>query len=398
MLFILQISRLHIFKLIYVLCKKNVVKKNYTLLFTCFIGSLCFGQVPNGYYNSAVGLTGYPLKTALKNIIDDVNDGNGLPSHNPQPYSDLDNAYPMANSGFRDEYSSYDNDGFLLDIYSENPNGSDPYNHILVTDECGNYNGEGVCYNKEHLLPQSFFDQQMPMRGDIHYVFPTDGQVNGYRSNYPFGEVSNPTLTTQNGSKRGSNTFPGYSGIVFEPLDEFKGDIARGLFYFATRYEDQINTSGWDSPNGNVLNSSKNQFYDDWYIDLLLSWHLSDPVSQEELDRNDNGFLHQNNRNPFIDNPTYVQAIWDENFNTNAFEKLSVEIYPNPVKGNFLTIKLNNNLSYKIEAYNILGKSVYSQNIKNNTTIINVENWSRGVYLLKVFNASTSETVKVVIQ
>lgn len=373
------------------------MKNFYNCLFACFTVVLCFGQAPNGYYNSAAGLTGYPLKTALKNIIDDVSDGNGLPTHNPQPYSDLDNAYPMANSGFRDEYSNYDNDGFLLDIYSENPNGTDPYNHILVTDECGNYNAEGVCYNKEHLLPQSFFDQQMPMRGDIHYVFPTDGQVNGYRSNYPFGEVNNPTLTTQNGSKRGSNTFPGYSGIVFEPLDEFKGDIARGLFYFATRYEDQINTSGWDSPNGNVLNSNKNQFYDDWYIDLLLSWHLSDPVSQEELDRNDNGFLHQNNRNPFIDNPTFVQAIWDENFNTSGFEKISVDIYPNPVKGNYLNIKLNNNSAYRIEVYNILGENIYGQHIANTTTI-DVEGWNSGVYFLRVFNSSTAATVKLVIQ
>ena len=344
----------------------------YTFLFTCFLVGFCHAQIPSGYYNSANGLTGYQLKTALKVIVDDIDDANGLPFHNPQPYSDLDLAYPMPNSGFRDDYTTYDNDGFLLDIYSENPNGADPYNHELVTDECGNYNAEGVCYNKEHLLPQSFFNQQMPMRGDIHYVFPTDGQVNGYRGNLPFGEVANPSLTTLNGSKRGPNTFPGYSGNAFEPLDEFKGDIARALFYFAVRYEDQVNTSGWDSPNGNVLNANSSQFYDDWYIDLLLSWHLSDPVSQEELDRNENGFLHQNNRNPFI--------------------------YPNPVSGDFFMISAEQESKLRIEVYSILGKKILDRTTEQLKTRISVDNWARGVYLVKISTSNRTKTAKVVIR
>jgi len=368
----------------------------FTLLFVVVMHTV-FAQAPQGYYDSAQGLTGFQLKTALKNIIDDIDDGNGQPSHNPQPYSNLDVAYPMTNSGFIDSYSDYDNDGFLLDIYSENPNGADPYNHVLVNDECGNYNGEGVCYNKEHLLPQSFFNQQSPMRGDIHYVFPTDGQVNGYRSNYPFGEVNNPNLTTLNGSKRGPNVYPGYNGIVFEPLDEFKGDVARGLFYFATRYEDQVNTGGWDDPSGNVLNQNKNQFYDDWYIDLLLDWHLSDPVSPEELDRNNNGFNHQNNRNPFIDNPTYTQAIWDENFSNAEFQNVDIQIYPNPVRGQYLNIKTEGLDNYDLEVFNILGKQIYSSNLRKSLHSISVQDWASGIYLVKLNGTHFQETRKVIL-
>lgn len=358
---------------------------------------LSFGQVPQGYYDAAQGLTGFQLKTALKNIIDDIDDGNGQPAHNPRAYSDLDLAYPMQNSGFRDEYNTYENDGFLLDIYSENPNGADPYNHILVTDECGNYSAEGVCYNKEHLLPQSFFNQQMPMRGDIHYVFPTDGQVNGYRSNFPFGEVSNPDLTTLNGSKRGPNVYPGYNGTAFEPIDEFKGDIARGLLYFATRYEDEVNTNGWDNPNDNVLNQNNNQFYDDWYIDLLLDWHINDPVSPEEIDRNNNGFLHQNNRNPFIDNPTYAQAIWDENFSNQRFNLYNVEIYPNPVTGQFLNIKTKGLNKYDIKIYNIFGKKIFQKKISISQNRISVESWKSGIYLLKLSHSNFQKTVKFIV-
>lgn len=373
------------------------MKKTFTLFFILAL-SFGFAQAPQGYYDNAQGLTGFQLKTALKNIIDDTDDGNGQPSHIAQPYSDLDLAYPMPNSGFIDTYNSFDNDGFLLDIYSENPNGADPYNHVMVTDECGNYNGEGVCYNKEHLLPQSFFNQQSPMRGDIHYVFPTDGQVNGYRSNFPFGEVNNPSLTTLNGSKRGPNVYPGYSGTVFEPLDEFKGDIARGLFYFATRYEDQINTSGWDDPNGNVLNQDNNQFYDSWYIDLLLDWHNSDPVSPEELDRNNNGFNHQNNRNPFIDNPTYANAIWDENFSNKEFENFSIQVFPNPVKGQFLNIKTKNIQDLKLQVFNIFGKQVWSESISDPTHKIDTANWSSGVYMLRVYNDAMTKTYKIILQ
>jgi len=375
---------------------KLAMKGIFTLFFLfCF--AISFSQAPSGYYDDAQGLTGFELKTALKNIIDDIADGNGQPVHNPQDYSDLDLAYPMPNSGFIDVYGDYDNDGFLLDIYSENPSGTDPYNHVLVEDECGNYNGEGVCYNKEHLLPQSFFNQQSPMRGDIHYVFPTDGQVNGYRSNFPFGEVNNPSLTTQNGSRRGPNVFPGYSGTVFEPLDEFKGDIARALFYFAARYEDQVNTSGWDDPSGNVLNPNENQFYDDWYIDLLLDWHLSDPVSPEELDRNNNGFSHQNNRNPFIDNPTFAQAIWDETFSTNSFDNVEVQIYPNPVRGQFLNIEVKGLQKFDIEVFNIFGKRMFFQNASKNLNSISVQDWSSGIYLIKLSNSNFQETRKIIL-
>jgi endonuclease I len=59
--------------------------------------------------------------------------------------------------------------------------------------------------------------------------------VNGQRSSYPHGTVGTTTWISLNGSKLGSSSVAGYSGTVFEPIDEFKGDIARMYFYFATR-------------------------------------------------------------------------------------------------------------------------------------------------------------------
>lgn len=277
--------------------KKNLI----SLLFVIVSISLVQAQVPSGYYDSAQGLTGYSLKTELSDIIT-----NG---HSPQSYGDLWNAY--YNSDI-DNY--YENDGSLLDIYSENPNTTDPYNYSLGSDQCGNYNGEGSCYNREHLFPKSWFNDQSPMYSDIHHIYPTDGYVNGQRGNFSFGEVGNASWTSQNGTKKGNNSydFPGaYNGTVFEPIDEFKGDVARVYFYMATRYESQID--GWENNTTNsdiALNGTSTQVYEDWFLAMLIDWHNADPVSQKEIDRNNTAYNFQGNRNPFIDNPQYVAQIW----------------------------------------------------------------------------------------
>jgi endonuclease I/chitodextrinase len=285
-----------------------------TVLFFAFLVS-GFAQAPQGYYSSADGLTGFELKTALHFIIDGIDDQDGFPFHEDQGYDALYNAYANPNSGDTDDY--FEDDGTVLDLYSEKPNSTDSYNYNHFLNQCGNYNGEGVCYNREHLVPQSTFNEALPMRTDYFHVIPTDGSVNGARGSFPFGEVgSNPDYTSTNGSKRGSSITPGYSGVVFEPIDEFKGDIARSVLYFAVRYEEEYSSS-WDA-NEVLTPNDRNQFYVQWYIDLLISWHLQDPVSQREIDRNNNGYLFQGNRNPLIDQPAYVQQIWDPQPDTEA--------------------------------------------------------------------------------
>ncbi len=282
------------------------------ILFILCAVSLSIAQVPSDYYNSASGLTGYALKTELKNIIS--------ANYNGQTYNDLRVLYETSDN---DEYYDNGNDvNTILDIYSENPNGQDPYNfsRFNVADRCGNYSGEGDCHNREHIFPQGFFNQNEPMRSDAHHVIPTDGFVNGGRSNLPFGEVNGSgsgVTTYQNGSRKGPSNTPGFTGTVFEPIDEFKGDIARMLLYFATRYEDNFNDNSWDSPNAtnDPRDGSRNQFYEQWYIDLLIDWHLQDPVAQREIDRNNDVYDYQNNANPFIDNPQFVTMIWTS---TNA--------------------------------------------------------------------------------
>ncbi|MGO2476847.1 MAG: endonuclease [Pseudoalteromonas sp.] len=254
---------------------------------------------PTGYYVTVQGLTGYALKTELYNIIKD---------HNSQGYSAIWNFY---DSSARDKY--FENDNSILDMYSEKPNGSDSYTYTPVSDQCGNYNGEGSCYNREHSFPKSWFGGTVePMNSDVHHIFATDGYVNSKRSNYPFGDVSSATYTSSNGSKLGSaaNSL-NYSGTVFEPIDEFKGDFARAYFYMATRYENVIGS--WQnntSASNAVLNGSSNQVFENWATTMLLQWHNNDPVSQLEIDRNQAAYEHQGNRNPYVDHPEFVEMIW----------------------------------------------------------------------------------------
>ena len=254
-----------------------------------------FAQIPIGYYDGTAGLTGAALKTKLWEIIK-----NG---HQDKGYDGLWTAYYTTD---RDKY--YENDNSLLDMYSEKPTSTDSYNFTLGSNQCGvggNYNSEGDCYNREHTIPQSSFNDGYPMRSDVHHVLPTDGYVNNRRGTYPYGVVASSSWTSTNGSKLGSSAVNGYSGTVFEPIDEFKGDFARIIFYFATRYENIISTVSFP-----MFGNSAYPGISSWSLPMLLQWHTNDPVSEKEIDRNNAAYSFQGNRNPFIDHPEYINSIW----------------------------------------------------------------------------------------
>jgi len=249
--------------------------------------------IPANYYSTVNTQTGASLKTALYNKI---------LGHTAQSYT----------PGIWNAYNTTDRqlNGKVWDIYSTRLDTSSPYEYTYSTDQCGTYSLEGDCYNREHLFPQSWFSSNSPMVSDLHHLPASDGKVNGMRSNNPFGKVISPTWTSLYGGKLGPSVTAGYTGVVFEPHDEYKGDIARAFFYMATRYENVIST--WQNlGNANdVLDGTSYPVYDNWYINLLISWHHFDPVSDKEIKRNNAIFALQNNRNPFIDSPQFVRKIW----------------------------------------------------------------------------------------
>jgi hypothetical protein len=158
---------------------------------------------------------------------------------------------------------------------------------------------EGTGYNREHSWPSSWYGATSPMYTDLFMVVPTDNDVNNKRGSYPFGEVTSPTWTSLNGCKVGSNTYPGYSGTVFEPIDEYKGDFARAYFYMSTRYYGE--DGSW--PGSGMTDGAD---LEPWAENMLLEWNAADPVSTKEIDRNEAVYDIQGNRNPFIDRPDFV--------------------------------------------------------------------------------------------
>ena len=265
-----------------------MLKRFFNFLAFIFVFQyLAFAQIPNGYYNNAAGLTGAPLKTALFNIIK---------VHNERTYANLWTDF---------QTTDIKPNGKVWDMYSDIPGGTPPYEFTFFTNQCGNYSSEGDCYNREHSFPKSWFNDATPMYSDLFHIVPTDGKVNGMRGNDPFGKVNTPSWTSQNGSKVGPNVYPGYTGNVFEPLDSFKGDFARNYFYMVTCYENLL--SGWVS---DMIDNTTYPAFSVWAKNMLIEWNNLDPVSQKEINRNNAVYAVQNNRNPYIDHPEYVAAVW----------------------------------------------------------------------------------------
>lgn len=250
------------------------------LLSTC-------AQPPAGYYDSAEGLSGQALRIALHNIIDD---------HTALSYDQLWGAFQSTDATSANK---------VWDIYSDVPGSTPPYVYTFGSDQCGQYNGEGDCFNREHSFPQSWFNSASPMKSDLFHIYPTDGWVNNKRGNLPYGNVGSADYTSLNGSKTGLSVDPGYNSTVFEPIDAYKGDLARTYFYMMTRYLGE--TAGWSSPmmSGGDLAP--------WCRSVLLAWNDQDPVSPKETARNNAIFALQHNRNPYIDHPEWAHSIWDAN-------------------------------------------------------------------------------------
>ncbi len=260
------------------------------LMLGCCLGIQAQG--PNGsndYYAKANGYKGSALKTKLCKII-----------------------YKSSNPGYDallEMYHKSDKrpDGYLRDWYSDTT-------HYVIGGPAENhsYNAEGQSYNREHTVPQSWFSKQSPMKSDGHHVVPTDGYVNNRRGNYPFGEVDPKSITYQsaNGySKLGSCRTSGYSGTVFEPNDEIKGDMARIYFYMITRYEGSCGS--W----GNSVFTSQYPGLTQWTLDMMMRWSKDDPVDDREVERNNAVYETQHNRNPFVDYPGLEEYTWGTKMN-----------------------------------------------------------------------------------
>ena len=240
------------------------------------------------YYDSVSSLTGNELLKGLHNLMDST-------------------------------HSTYTSYGSLDSYFST----SDPYSGGGV--KCF-YSGEKASsYNKEHVWPQSLSGSSSSQLygedhggSDLHHIRPTISKYNSLRSSAMFGYVygsdsyKGRTISYQGGGTDYSVT------NVFEPADSIKGDVARIIMYMYMHYND-----GTINELSSITGWNKQSYYGQmnvhWVMGpttvkesfkLLRQWNSMDPVSQDEITRNNKVYQVQGNRNPFIDHPSYADKIW----------------------------------------------------------------------------------------
>ncbi|MCM1071340.1 MAG: endonuclease [[Clostridium] fimetarium] len=243
------------------------------------VSSAALAEVPRGYYNSLTG----KKEAALKDAIHTLTYNHTLVSS----YSDLPQYFRST------------------DVY---PRGNDRYGEWW--DMYGNiplYTNSFWGLNREHSFPKSWWGggTATPAYTDLNHLYPSEKNANMAKSNYPLGLVQTPTF--DNGVTKVGYAQTGFgfgAPQVFEPADEYKGDFARTYFYMVCcyqnltwRYTYMVNNNDYPTLNSRAQ-------------EMLLKWSREDPVSQKELDRNEQVYRFQANRNPFIDYPELAEYLW----------------------------------------------------------------------------------------
>lgn len=222
----------------------------------------------------------------------------------------------------------------ILKILYRNDN--DTATDLVVTDD-----GRGSVINREHIWPQSRgfkadSGAEGPAGTDLHHLLPGDANVNQQgHNNYAYGYVKEsnwtPSRTNISDNDRGTpmhESTLNQDTIVFEPQDIDKGDIARACFYMVARYNNLAGETGVISDFEPFLelvdyvtptSGEGTEYSSDTHavgygvLSTLLEWHKLDPVDEFEIHRNNLIYNnYQNNRNPFIDFPCWVDVIWGD--------------------------------------------------------------------------------------
>ncbi len=98
------------------------------------------------------------------------------------------------------------------------------------------------------------------MEADLYNLWPSPGELNGLRSNYSMAEIAGPSLSFGDCKAK-------IQDRKFEPMDDYKGIVARTYQYMDQNY-----------PNRGII-SDKNQ-------KLFEAWSKTHPVTPWECERN----------------------------------------------------------------------------------------------------------------
>lgn len=222
------------------------------------------GRYSNAYYDSTENKSEEILKTAFHTLLAQNYDTLGYLAGRDSMFMWFDNRARNGQGAAQNTIES---------VYT----GALAVGYIDRTD-CQNT----FSFNTEHTFPQSFFSSLEPMKSDLHHLYPTDDLSNNQRGNNPFAVITSNIIWSDGGSKS--------NGTSFEPRDLQKGRASRSLLYFVLRYQDYANFVQPQEP-------------------LLRQWHAGFPPDAVERKRNSDIFSIQNNRNPFVDYPQFIERI-----------------------------------------------------------------------------------------
>ncbi len=350
--------------------------KSHTILLFLFIGvSIVYAQIPSGYYDTAIGKKNAELKTYLH--------------LKTNPHTQLE-YYGLASSFLSSDWHP---NGYFWDMYSNNKRST----------------WSGGELNREHNMPKSWFgvasgqENTWPIGTDLHNLYPSDAKANSAKSNYPLGIVGSNPIFSNGVVKVGKNVYPGYSGTVFEPADEYKGDFARCYMYMVTSYEDY--SGKWQSTGtSSMLNNNTYPVLKPYAVSLLLEWSQADPVSEKEINRNNAVYKLQGNRNPFVDYPKlcefiwgkYMDEVWDGSDMNPDIDKSLIVSYLSDEKKIFVKVDATSPVLFYI--YSIDGMTVITSNEINTESKIDVSSLNKGMYILKMYSKNARKTAKFIVK
>ena len=325
---------------------------------------------PVGYYNSLDGLADDDLKQALQDII-----------ANPavvraQTYADCVDILKVA-----DQNPENSNQVWL--VYLEQ--GRAKLDFQTTSNNVGTW-------NREHTFPRSragYFsieEDEIADGIDVYWETKADSLRHGNSDAHALRAVDGPE-----NSSRGNQFYGEYNGPT-GTLGGFKGDVARGVFYLAVRYNGLEIVNGY--PDGMV-----GQFGD---LDTLLEWHRNDPPDDFEMNRNNVVYNWQFNRNPFVDQPDLIEYIWgdmigetwDQSLSIPDIRLMEVSIFPNPAKNKIYVTGLEEKASISI--LTIEGKVLETKTLQPNMPVFDF-NLARGMYLVMIQSDNKLLTKKLIV-
>ncbi|MEO0899388.1 MAG: endonuclease [Bacteroidota bacterium] len=219
--------------------------------------------LPHPYYQGTQNMSGKGLQENLKRILSTGQQHFSYNKGRDLIFMEVDNQ------------KNYDTTFIGNGLYSF-------YTQNLYKGYSSRKEAQNMGLNTEHIWPQSKFDKKFPMKSDLHHIYPVEITVNSHRSNYPFGTAKSVLWEKDSAILSKEH--------LFQPPKHARGAVARALFYMVLRYENF----------GNFLAGQE---------ETLLEWHRQYPPTERERIRNELVYLHQGNRNPFVDYPQLIDRL-----------------------------------------------------------------------------------------